>query len=329
MLINILYFLLISVVVYFGIALVLIFSGRPKKSAQVSLAFSELLFEYENLPPLDKFKARDNAILSYRYYPSQSNTIIILLHGSGWHSRYLLPLAAFLSSEGLARVFTPDLRGHGYTPERRGDVEYVDQFEDDLADFIVFLLKDNSNAFLILGGHSSGGGLAIRFAGSRYGNLVDAYFLLSPFLKYNAPTMRLNSGGWANPYKKRIIGLTMLNNLAIHSFDYLPAIEFNMPNEVCDGTETLIYSHRLNTAYAPHSYKNDLAAIKQPLLVVAGTADEAFWADRFEPVIKKYTEATVKLLPDVTHIGLIVGPEVRPIVKKWLENFGKQTCSSK
>ena len=46
---------------------------------------------------------------------------------------------------------------------------------------------------LIMGGHSSGGGLAIRFAGSQYGQKANAYLLMSPFLKYNAPTTRLNS----------------------------------------------------------------------------------------------------------------------------------------
>ncbi len=94
-----------------------------------------------------------------------------------------------------------------------------------------------------------------------------------------------------------------------------------MPKEVRDGTETLLYSHRLNTAYAPRNYKKDLAGIQQPILVVAGTADEAFFADKFEPEISKYTKVKVILLKDVTHMGLVVGPEIRDVVKEWLENF--------
>ncbi|MBT6341591.1 MAG: hypothetical protein HOJ48_20100 [Desulfobacula sp.] len=47
----------------------------------------------------------------------------MLLHGSGWHSRYFLPLAEFISSAGLAHLYSPDLRGHGRSPERRGDVK--------------------------------------------------------------------------------------------------------------------------------------------------------------------------------------------------------------
>ena len=176
---------------------------------------------------------------------------------------------------------------------------------------------------LIIGGHSSGGGLAIRFAGGQYGTQADAYMLLAPFVYYNAPTTRPNAGGWAQPYTGRIVGLTMLNNVGIHCFDYLTAIDFNMPEEIRNKTETLSYSFRLNTSYAPRNYEKDLSTITQPLLVVAGTADETMFAEQYEPVISQYTDVQVKLLQDVTHMGVVVGPEVRPVIKKWLKGLNK------
>ena len=323
-LLKILNFSIISIAIYFGITAVLILGIKPTKPIpdECSLTFNELFFDYSNLPELKTFAARDGKQLGYRHYPSESDKVIILLHGSGWHSRYFLPLAEFISAEGLAQVYTPDLRGHGPTPERRGDVDYIGQFEDDLADLITMIRKDNPNAMLIVGGHSSGGGLAIRFAGSRYGQQADAYLLLTPYLKYNAPTINPKSG-WAYPYTARIAGLTMLNNWGIHRFDYLTVIEFNMPEEARDGTETLSYSHRLNTAYAPRNYKKDLSAITQPLLVVAGTADKANDAEQYEQVISQYTEVQVRLLQDVTHMGVVVGAEVRPVVEEWLIDLGK------
>ena len=315
---------LISVVIYFGIATVLILGGKRNKptSYDGKVAFNELFFDYTTLPELESFMTRDGSQLGYRHYPSESDKVIILLHGAGWHSKYLLPLADFISSEGLAEVYTPDLRGHGPKPIRRGDIDYIGQFEDDLGDLLAIIREKNPNAMLIIGGHSSGGGLAIRFAGSQYGNEADAYLLFSPFLKYNAPTARPNSGGFANPHTKRIAGLTMLNNWGIHRFDYLTAIEFNMPEEARDGTETLSYSHRLNTAYAPRNYKKNLKAITQPLLVVAGTADESFFTNQYEPVISQYTDVHVELLESVTHMGIVVGSEVQPTVKEWLERLG-------
>ncbi len=318
-------FVIISIVIYFGIVGVLIVTGKPKKPdpAQRGLAFDELFFDYSSLPKLKSFKARDGTKLAYRHYPSDSDKIVIMLHGSGWHSRYFLPLAMFISSENLAQVYTPDLRGHGPTPKRRGDVDYIGQFEDDLADIITIIQKENPKAMLIVGGHSSGGGLSIRFAGSQYGHKANAYLLLAPFLKYNAPTTRSDSGGWAKPYTGRIIGLVMLNNIGIRWFNYLTVMEFNMPEKARDGTETLSYSYRLNMAYEPLDYKEDLSAITKPLLVVAGTKDEAFIYCQYEPVISQYTEVQVKLLQGVTHMGVVVGPEVRPVIREWLEGLGE------
>jgi non-heme chloroperoxidase len=316
-------FVLISAAIYFGIAVLLILTGKPKKPdpAQRGLAFDELFFDYSSLPKLQGFTARDGTQLGYRHYPAESDKIVILLHGAGWHSRYFLPLAQFISSEGLAQVYTPDLRGHGPTPERRGDVDYIGQMEDDLADLIAVIQKDNPKAMLIVGGHSSGGGLAIRFAGSQYGKKAKAYLLMSPFLKYNAPTTRLNSGGFAKPYTGRIIGLVMLNNVGIRWFNYVTVIEFNMVEKARDGTETLSYSYRLNTSYAPRDYEKDLSAITQPLFVVAGTEDEAMIYCQYEPVISQYTKVQVKLLQGVTHMGLVVCTEVRPVIRELLEGL--------
>jgi len=115
-----------------------------------------------------------------------------------------------------------------------------------------------------------------------------------------------------------------------------------MPKNARDGTETLAYSFRLNTGYAPRNYKKDLRAVTQPLrhhaaaapsrsrcaitqllLVVAGTADEAFYTEKYESVISQCAEVQVELLDGVTHMGAVVDPVVRPVVKAWLENPGE------
>jgi non-heme chloroperoxidase len=319
-------FVPVSVAIYFGIAAALILSASPQElpSNQAGLAFKELFLDYARMPHLRTFVARDGEPLGYRYYPSQSDKVLVLLHGACWHSQYFMPMAEFISSQGLAQVYTPDLRGHGNAPGKRGDVDYIGQLEDDLADLIAMIRKDNPHAGLILGGHSSGGGLTIRFAGGPYGKQADAFVLLSPYLQYNAPTMRPNPASFAQPYTRRIIGLTMLDKVGIPCFNYLTAVDFNMPKEARNGTETLSYSYRLNTSYAPRDYKQDLAAITQPLLVVAGTADELFLVEQYEPVVSQFTKAKVKLLPDVTHLGIVISPGAQAAIKEWLGGLGSQ-----
>ena len=161
-------FILISTVIYFLITFVAILLGRPKKFPpdQKNLDFSKLFIDYSGVPELQSFTARDGTPLGYRYYPAESDKVIILFHGSGYHSRYLQPLAGSISSEGLAHVYTPDLRGHGLTPKKRGDIDYIGQMEDDAADLINLIRKDNPNAMVIVGGHSSGGGMATGLTGT-------------------------------------------------------------------------------------------------------------------------------------------------------------------
>ena len=155
---------------------------------------------------------------------------------------------------------------------------------------------------------------------------VVIYFGIAPVLTTTgkpdkSTTVRPNSGDWAKPYTGRIVGLSMLNNVGIRWFNYLTVIEFNMPQEARDGTETLSYTFRMNTAYAPRNYKKDLGAVYQPLLVVAGTGDESFYAGQFEPVILKNTKTEVALLEGVSHMGVVVGEEIQPAIKEWLEGL--------
>jgi pimeloyl-ACP methyl ester carboxylesterase len=315
--------IVISICGYVGIAtsLVLIDGGKKiEESGSSELDFNELNIDYTQIPDRVSYKSRDETNIDYRYYSSKSNKVLILIHGSGWHSRYFFPLASNISENNYAHVYTPDLRGHGVNPETRGDIKYINQLENDLFDFIKTVKVRHPNSKIILGGHSSGGGLVVRYAGSKYGNEIDAYLLLSPFLKYNAPTMKNNSGGWASTHMPRIVGLSMLNNIGIKLFNNLDVIDFNMPKEYRDGTETLSYSYRLNTGYAPRNYKKDLSKMDKKLLVVAGSADESFKSEEYYSAISKYKpDVEVEIVNNVTHMGIVVGSEVRPIIHNFLK----------
>jgi len=95
-----------------------------------------------------------------------------------------------------------------------------------------------------------------------------------------------------------------------------------MPKEYCDGTETLSYSFRLNTGYAPRNYKKDFAKMKQKGLIVVGTNDESFIAEEFEPEVSKYKEDVEVIKVDgLTHMGLVMGDEIKPIIKEWFNGI--------
>lgn len=283
------------------------------------LRFDALRMDGPEPPALERFPTRDGEALPVRHYPCPSHRHLVLLHGSGSHSRYLAPLAHAISAGGAAQVHTPDLRGHGLAPSRRGDVDAIDQLESDVADLVRSIEKNDPEAEVVVGGHSSGGGLALRFAGGPYGNAACAYLLLAPFLAHDAPTTRRDAGGWARPKVARIVALSLLNALGIHALDRTVVIEFDMPEAYRDGSETLAYSHRLNRGFAPRRYASDLAAIRVPLLVLVGADDEAFLADRYPDAIRRSApHAEVRLLPGVSHLGIVGAPETPPPILDWL-----------
>ena len=283
-------------------------------------AFAQDLSQAAEMRPITM---RDGTALQVREYGAQSNgPLVVMVHGSGWHGLQFDSLATKLADH--AHVLAPDLRGHGVSSEQRGDVDYIGQLEDDLADLITAKVQPDQKVVML--GHSSGGGLVVRFSGGAHGDLIDHAILLAPFLKYNAPTTRQDVGGWAYILTRRIIGLSILNTFKITALNYLPIIQFNFPLKALEGpygeTVTAAYSYRLNTSYAPRSdYMKDMAALPT-FSLISGREDEAFFAAEYEPLM---TQATGKgrylLLDDTQHFSVVYAPETLAAIKEDLSGL--------
>lgn len=327
MLIKILLTVIISIFITLIVAAILVFTDPPKAVAREGgLAFTDYLEANASqnvAPPLLTVPMRDGYELAYRRFDGPVGApILVLVHGSGWHGLQFVKLAQQLSAK--ATVLVPDLRGHGTVPGRRGDIDYINQFEDDLVDLVTALHEPGQK--IVLGGHSSGGGLVVRFAGSEYGQLLDGAVLMAPFLKHNAPTTRQGSGGWATVQLRRLIGLSILNTFGITVLNDKPVIQFSMPDSVLDGplgeTATTAYSYRLNTGFAPRGdYLADVAALPS-FLLVAGSADEAFFADKYEETMAAVNDkGTYVIVPDTQHLGIVDAPETAQAIVDFLDGL--------
>lgn len=316
--------LVLSVLIPAGIALGLVASQGPRPpEAKGGLDFSGQLTQSASPLPVQGVRMRDGFSLQVRQVAGPAGApLLVMLHGSGWHGSQFDGLARSMSTQ--ADVLVPDLRGHGAKPGRRGDLDYIGQFEDDLADLIAAKRKPEQRVVLL--GHSSGGGLVVRMAGGAHGGLLQGAILLAPFLKYNAPTARPDSGGWARVLKRRVIGLSMLNAVGITALNHLIAIQFAMPQAVLDGplghTATTAYTFRLNASFAPRNdYKADIAALP-PFLLIAGMQDEAFVAEEFEPLMSDVTDkGRYALIADVSHLDVVNAPETLTLIQEFLREF--------
>jgi alpha-beta hydrolase superfamily lysophospholipase len=263
--------------------------------------------DFDKIPAPDRFQARDGTELAYRHYPAigpATNRIAILIHGSSGSSRgagYLL--AAALAAHGV-ETFAPDIRGHGASGTR-GDIAYIGQLEDDLADLVALIRKDHPAAPLTLLGHSSGGGFALRVAASPIQTLFDRTVLIAPYLGYDAPSSRPNSGGWAQADVPRILALLVLNRVGISWANSLPVLTFAVPpNSKLALTDS--YSFRLMRNFGTVDYRKDFAAATRPLTVFAAAEDELIKSDAFPALVG--ASVPVKMIDGVNHMGIISNP---------------------
>ena len=288
---------------------------RPPELRSISQARSTV--DFSALPVIERFQARDGTALGFRHYPAGSpatGRAAIVIHGSSGSSGGTIhALSMALAAHGV-ETWAMDLRGHGASGTR-GDIGYVGQLEDDLADFVAAIRNTAPIAPLTLIGHSSGGGFALRVAGSPIQGLFARTVLLAPYLGYNAPTNRPNSGGWASADIPRIIGLMALRAVGVNCCEALPVLAFAVPP---NSEKSLVptYSDRLMRNFATHrDYRTDLAAATKPLTIISGADDELMLADKYAEAVRSITPpVNVKLIAGVNHMGIVSSPAAISVV---------------
>jgi len=288
---------------------------QPPELTSISAARKSV--DFSALPAIERFQARDGTALGFRHYSVSGPTagrVAIVIHGSSGSSGTTIhALSETLAAHGV-ETFAIDIRGHG-TSGTRGDIGYVGQLEDDLADFVALVRKTAPSSPLTLIGHSSGGGFALRVAGSPIQNLFARTVLLAPYLGYNAPTNRPNAGGWVSADIPRIIGLLALRAIGINCCDALPVLAFAVPP---NSEKVLVptYTDRLMRNFATHrDYRTDIAAATKPITIIAGADDELMLADRFAEAVRGISPpVNVKLIDGVNHMGIVSNPAAISVI---------------
>ena len=262
------------------------------------------------MPPLSRFSARDGTQLAYRHYPARgaaNGKIAILVHGSSGSSVAVHALADALAAHGI-ETYAPDIRGHGGSGTR-GDIGHLGQLEDDMADLVALVRKTSPDAPITLLGHSAGGGFVLRIASSAINDQFVRTIMLAPYLGYDAPTNRPQSGGWASADIPRFLGLALLRKLGVECCEALPTLAFAVPPNSAN-ILAAAYSYRLMRNFATRGYKADLAAATRPMTLIAGADDELMLSDKYADAVHAIAPSVeVKLIAGVNHMGVVSAPE--------------------
>lgn len=285
-------------------------------------AIADMGFEQVYKSETRYFTVRDNKrIFAYRF-PNRSENTIVLIHGVG-SSAYLYNKTAGLLQEATqAEICAIDLRGHGQSDGNSGDVDYINQYADDLADIIKEIRKEKPNGKIIIAGHSMGGGVALRYAIEKQYEQPDGFLLFAPLIGHNSPAFQQGqSDGQEEAFMKihfeRIIGLKMLNEINNHEYDSLPVLFFNLPEAV----PLRKYTHRANTSMTPDDYVTGLKAVKAPMLVLIGSNDEAFSAEALQKAVLENSSGKVHIIDKATHNGVRHNTQSFNFIKDWFSKL--------
>ncbi len=262
-------------------------------------------------PDLSRFQARDGTWLAYRLYPAADGAkdkVAIVTHGSSASSNEMNAASKALAAAGVTAVAI-DARGHGASAGR-GDIGYIGQMEDDLADLLDHLHADYPNARFQLIGHSLGGGFVARIAGTPVGGRFERFVLLAPFLGVDAPSSGVGNQRWASADTLRIIALVILRKIGVTFGQSLPVIAY-ATDPVAAKVVTSRYSFRLLADYGPDfewaKTQATIRAAAPKMKVIGGAEDELMNASAYETELKPLG-AEVKLLPGVDHMGVVYQP---------------------
>ncbi len=284
-------------------------------------------YDFEALAGLDRTTlpaprpviARDGTALAVRHYGHDARTAVVALHGMFTDGSCFHRMATDLVRRGRATVHVPDLRGHGASGGRPGDVDHVGQLDEDLVDVLASVRAQRPGASVVLLGHSSGGALVLRHAGAGPGAGVEGYVLLAPFLGGDAPTTRRVPGGPVTVDLPRFADIARRSAGGDPSGQDQVVLRFDPSGLPGTGLAAQAYTYRMMLSLAPRTdFATELAAIAQPLLVVAGSLDGCFDAERYEPTIAPHAKGTFRVLPGVTHLGVLSSPPAWAAIADWI-----------
>ncbi|MEJ7694400.1 alpha/beta fold hydrolase [Daejeonella sp.] len=269
------------------------------------------------------FTARDNKRIFAYKFPKQSDNTIILIHGVGSSASKYNKTAGLLQEATQAKIYAIDLRGHGQSEGNSGDVDYINQYVDDLADIIRIIRKERPKGKIIIAGHSMGGGIALRYAMAKQYEQPDGFLLFAPLIGHNSPAFPRAQAtkNLSEPFMKihiqRIIGLSMLNEIGNHDYDSLPVLFFNFPEAV----PLRKYSYRANKSTTPDDYVAGLNAVNKPMLVLMGSEDEAFSAEATKAAVLKNSNGEIQIIDKTSHNGVRHNAQSFTFIKDWFSKL--------
>lgn len=277
--------------------------------------------DIRGLPPLRRFETSDGQAIAYRTYAGPAGRHLILVHGAACFGDQFHYLASTLARAGKATVHTLDMRGHGQSPPIGRD-HY--RFVRDIGEFAAHLKALPGGPTVVVGGHSAGGGLVVNVARSSYAAPVSGWLLFAPFLRIDSDTLRPYFGGWVSEIDRvRLALIAGANMLGITRFNDRIVAGFDREAFLHDPRFAREWSFATAFGFGPGAVpgkaRRQIAA-EAPVLLVSGTQDECFVAERYQAALAPIApHGEVILTQGRGHWDILADEEVAGICARWID----------
>ncbi|MCJ8289937.1 MAG: alpha/beta fold hydrolase [Crocinitomicaceae bacterium] len=289
-----------------------------------AFSFAELKDYQEDTNVLaQQIKSFDGTEINYYQFTPEKPAIakLVFIHGGGVHSKLgYFHLAQTLRDSFAIETILVDLRGHGLSQGKRGDCPNVRSIYKDLN--VIIQAKKDTNLPIYLGGHSSGGGVALNYSRWKKSEKVDGYFFVSPELGYKSDTEREGRIEFAEVKVWKFVINGMTQGLLMQHSD---VVFFNYPEKILEENPLILTAITVNMSKAltPKKPVKQFKDITEPIALFVGEHDELFDPAKVIAYASLPTvpnkKTTASILKDQTHLSILntIGIEIGHTVLKW------------
>ena len=257
--------------------------------------------------------------------------VFVAVHGMGGHGGYYATsLAPYLAPTGVA-VYAPDLRGHGLSDGKRGDIESFAELEADVAAAVGWARKRHPGLPLFLLGESMGTPLAIIHAATSKGLLRPDFLVLvacvvAPTLTPRVDEIFRTTFYFATNRRKIALPITGREEQGVRDLDFVKILK-------SDG----LFNRRISVRFLLSMTKSMSQAAKlhhrltMPTLLLQGGKDITV---RHRPTRTFFnliaaTDKEMFVFPNAFHAILNDpdSPEVRAKILTWIERQEQEARS--
>lgn len=275
-------------------------------------------------------KAQDSTELAcYQFTCERPLARLFCLHGSSLNSRRYMMLAKICSQAGY-EVILCDWRGHGLSQGEPGTCHYQGQLEDDLND-VVSYFSQKDNLPVVVGGHSAGAVITLRYI-QKYGQKhISGCYLISPALANFLEISRFDSDSASKDFfvkflRKKVNFSPMPESARQHLPRFskswfwiaycLPflrnkkILKFPVAEKMAklEGRVT-DYSFNMMTSVSIQNYVEAFRLLQVPTLLICGKEDEMLQPDAMSVIfhwhLSPELDKEIHMLDKIKHMNVI------------------------